>query len=193
MSILQAWEEEDEEMFESPGVYQLYMSGDVQMQIRTPKPSICMLWNGNKIKTFDGVTYSHELFCSHVLVQDYKEGSFNVILRSCPYDSVQPCPHALEIFLQNEQFTFENDNGEVKMFTTKKKFPIPVQISGLKVTRSGLDVRILLESIPLTITWDSKVMYINFCCHFHANIEFTNNECLKKGRLSGGEVAQAFH
>lgn len=180
-------------MFESPGVYQLYMSGDVQMQIRTPKPSICMLWNGNKIKTFDGVTYSHELFCSHVLVQHYKEGSFNVILRSCPYDSVQPCPHALEIFLQNEQFTFENDNGEVKMFTTKKKFPIPVQISGLKVTRSGLDVRILLESIPLTITWDSKVMYINFCCHFHANIEFTNNECLKKGRLSGGEVAQAFH
>ncbi|KAL7040824.1 hypothetical protein ACKWTF_000531 [Chironomus riparius] len=150
-----SWEE-DEEMFETPGVYQLYMSGDVEMQIRTPKPSICMLWNGNKIKTFDGVTYSHELFCSHVLVQDFKDGSFNVILRSCPYDSVQPCPHALEIFLQNEQFTFENDNGEVKMFTTKKEFPIPVQISGLKVTRSGLDVRILLESIPLTITWDSK-------------------------------------
>jgi integrin beta 3 len=96
-----------------------------------------------------------------VLVQDYKDGTFNVILRSCPYDSAQPCPHALEVFLQNEQFTFENVGGEVKMFTTKKEIPIPVQIAGLKVTRSGLDVRIVLEAIPLTITWDTKVMYFS--------------------------------
>lgn len=126
----------------------------------TPKPSVCITWNGNKIKTFDGVTYSHELICSHVLVQDFIDGTFNVILRSCPYDSVQPCPHALELFLQNEQFTFESvGGGQVKMFTTKKEIPIPVQIASLKVTRSGLDVRIVLEAIPLTITWDTKVMY----------------------------------
>lgn len=139
------------------------MTQDLEVTQRTPKPSICIAWNGNKIKTFDGVTYSHELVCSHVLVQDYIDGTFNVILRSCPYESVQPCPHALEVFLQAEQFTFENaGSGQVKMFTTKKEIPIPVQIGGLKVTRSGMDVRIVLESIPLTITWDTKVMYTTF-------------------------------
>lgn len=153
---------DEEEFFETPDVYQLYsLSQGAEVTYRTPKPSVCITWNGNKIKTFDGVTYNHELICSHVLVQDYKDGTFNVILRSCPYDSTQPCPHALEVFLQNEQFTFENVGGEVKMFTTKKEIPIPVQIAGLKVTRSGLDVRILLEAIPLTITWDTKVMYFS--------------------------------
>lgn len=155
----QIFEEEDEHFFETPGVYSMYMSQDLEIKHRAPKPAICMLWNGNKIKTFDGVTFTHELFCSHVLVQDYRDGTFNVILRSCPYGSTQPCPHALEIFIQTEQFTFENVNGQVKMFTTKKEFPIPVQISGLKVTRSGLDVRIVVESIQLTIIWDTKVMY----------------------------------
>lgn len=154
----QTFEEEDEEFFETPGVYSLYMSQDLEIKHRTPQPSICMLWNGNKVKTFDGVTYTHELFCSHVLLQDYRDGTFNVILRSCPYESIQPCPHALDIFMQAEQFSFENVNGQVKMFTTKKEFPIPVQISGLKVTRSGLDVRIVVDSIQLTITWDTKVM-----------------------------------
>lgn len=118
-----------------------------------------MAWNGNKIKTFDGVTYSHDLVCSHTLLQDYIDGTFNIILRACPYESIQPCPHALEVFIQNEQFTFENVGGQIKMFTTKKEIPIPVQMTGLKVTRSGIDVRIVLEQIPITITWDSKVMY----------------------------------
>lgn len=137
------------------------MSQGASVTYQTPKPSVCITWNGNKIKTFDGVTYSHELICTHVLVQDFIDGTFNVFLRSCPYDSTQPCPHALEVFIQNEQFTFENvgGSGQVKMFTTKKEIPIPVQIAGLKVTRSGMDVRIVLEAIPLTITWDTNVMY----------------------------------
>lgn len=135
------------------------MIQDLEVTYKTPKPSVCMTWNGNKIKTFDGVTYSHELICSHTMVQDIVDGTFSIILRSCPYESIQPCPHALEIFMQNEQFTFESDGGRVKMFTTKKEIPIPVAMTGLKVTRSGMDVRIVLEQIPITITWDSKVMY----------------------------------
>lgn len=154
--------DEDEEFFEAPGVYSLYMIQDLEITYKTPKPSLCMTWNGNKIKTFDGVTYSHELICSHTMVQDITDGTFSVILRACPYGATQPCPHSLEVFLQNEQFTFENTGGQVKMFTTKKEIPIPVQhLTGLKVTRSGMDVRIVLEQIPITITWDSKVMYFS--------------------------------
>lgn len=152
--------DEDEEFFEAPGVYSLYITQDLEVTFRTPKPAVCMTWNGNKMKTFDGVTYSHDLICSHTLLQDYVDGTFNIILRACPFDSVQPCPHALEVFMQSEQYTFEDGGGgEVKMFAAKKTFPIPVQMPGLKVTRSGTDVRIVLEQIPITITWDSKVMY----------------------------------
>lgn len=154
--------DEDEEFFEAPGVYSLYMTQDLEVTYKTPKPSVCMTWNGNKLKTFDGVSYSHELVCSHTLVQDFVDGTFNIILRACPYGSTQPCPHALEVFIQSEQFTFENVAGRVTMFTTKKEIPIPVQMTGLKVTRSGMDVRIVLEQIPITITWDSKVMYFLF-------------------------------
>lgn len=135
------------------------MVQEMDVTYKTPKPSVCMTWNGNKIKTFDGVTYSHELFCSHTMVQDIVDGTFSVILRSCPSESLQPCPHALEVFMQNEQYTFEMVSGEVKMFTTKREMPIPVIMTGLKVTRSGTDVRIVLEQIPITITWDSNVMY----------------------------------
>lgn len=129
------------------------------MTDRTPKPSVCMTWNGNKIKTFDGVIYSHELICSHTLVQDIVDGTFSIVLRSCPVDAIQPCPHALEVFMQNDQFTFEIDSGRVKMYTTSREIPIPVQMTGLKVTRSGTDVRIVLEQIPITIIWDSKVIF----------------------------------
>lgn len=149
-------EVEDEEFFEAPGVFSLYIQ-QPGIAYRTPKPSTCLTWNGNKIKTFDGVSYSHELACSHTMVQDTFDGSFSIILRACPADSVQPCPHALEIFSQSEQYTFENADGRVRMFTTKKEIPIPVQMAGLRVSVSGLDVRIMLDQIPITVTWDSQV------------------------------------
>lgn len=148
--------DEDEEFFEAPGVYSMYMIQDLEVTYKTPKPSVCMTWNGKKFKTFDGVAYSHELICSHTLVQDLVDGTFSVIVRACPYDSGNNCPYALEIFIQNEQFTFEKVDGIVKMFTTKKEIPIPVQMTGLKVTRSGTDLRIVLEQIPLVIVWDSN-------------------------------------
>jgi von Willebrand factor len=149
--------DEDEEFFEAPGVYSLYTSEDLEVTYKIPRPKTCMTWNGNKIKTFDGVQFTHELICSHTLVQDI-DGTFSIILRACPYESIQPCAHALEIFTQSERFTFEKSvDGRVKMFTTKKEIPIPVQMTGLRVTLSGLDVRVLLEQIPITITWNSEV------------------------------------
>lgn len=90
------------------------------------------------------------------MVSDKIDGSFNVILRACPHGSSEPCPHALEIFLQNDQYTLENKGGVIKFLTPTKQIPIPVQMTGLKVSRSGMDIRIRLESVPLTILWDTK-------------------------------------
>lgn len=111
-----AYYEEEEEMedeyenMEIPGIYSLYLSNDVNFKIRTPKPAICMTWNGNKVKTFDGLMYDSNLYCSHILVQDYVDGSFSVILRSCPFDAdALLCSNALEIFLQDLRYTFDID------------------------------------------------------------------------------------
>lgn len=120
------YEEEEEEEYEDefenmeiPGIYSLYLSNDVNYKIRTPKPAICMTWNGNKVKTFDGIMYDSNLYCSHVLVQDYVDGSFSVILRSCPFEADVSCSNALEIFLQDMRYTFDNDG---KNFASKTHF-----------------------------------------------------------------------
>lgn len=87
--------------------------------------------------------------------------------------------------MQNEQFTFENIGGRVTMFTTKKEIPIPVQMTGLKVTRSGMDVRIVLEQIPITITWDSRVIYFFFPFNLskqHSTVLFLSDFLWQKGR-----------
>lgn len=104
--------EDEEENMEIPGIYSLYLSNDVNFKIRTPKPAICMTWNGNKIKTFDGLMYDSNLYCSHTLVQDFVDGSFSVILRSCPFDAEIVCSNGLEIFVQDLRYTFDN-NGRL--------------------------------------------------------------------------------
>lgn len=101
-------EYEDMEDVQMPGVYSMYMTNDLDVTYRTPKPAICMTWNGNKVKTFDGLTYTSSMYCSHTLVQDYLDGSFSIILRTCPYGSNDSeCSYALEIFLQSLRYTFD--------------------------------------------------------------------------------------
>lgn len=101
-------ESEDVEDVQMPGVYSMYMTNDLDITYRTPKPAVCMTWNGNKVKTFDGLTYTSSLYCSHTLVQDYLDGSFSIILRSCPYGTDESeCSYALEIFLQSLRYTFD--------------------------------------------------------------------------------------
>lgn len=169
--------EDDYENMEIPGIYSLYLSNDVNFKIRTPKPAICMTWNGNKVKTFDGLMYDSNLYCSHVLVQDYVDGSFSVILRSCPFDAEIFCSSALEIFLQDLRYTFDNEgkflehktesenyvikmisDGNIRLFTTKKQLPIPSQFPGMRVTLNGHKLNIILEAIGLTIHWDGQKM-----------------------------------
>jgi hypothetical protein len=100
---------------------------------------------------------SIDLFCTQTLVQDIN-GEFAIFLRACPYDAVQPCAHALEVFVQNEQFTFEKRNNRVSFTSPKKAYPIPVQLSGIKVTRSGNNIVISLDAWDTVITWDTYVM-----------------------------------
>lgn len=108
------YEYEDGESDESSGqtlvagTYSLYLAGNVTIRHRVPKPATCVTWNGNKAKTFDGLLYTRNLYCSHTLVQDSIDGTFSVQLRSCPNGAPQPCPHAIDILMLNTKYSLEN-------------------------------------------------------------------------------------
>lgn len=93
------------------GVYSLYISSGLTVKHRIPKSATCTTWNGNKVKTFDGLIYSHNLRCSHTLVQDKIDGSFGVVLKACSSSQTsQPCPHSLEIIISNTKYILSSSS-----------------------------------------------------------------------------------
>lgn len=90
------------------GVQSLYISNGLMVKHRVPKPATCTTWNGNKIKTFDGLIFTPNLYCSHTLVKDRVDGTFGIFLIACPSNRQQPCPHALEIMLSNDKYLLES-------------------------------------------------------------------------------------
>lgn len=92
------------------GVQMLYISSDLTVTHRVPKPATCTTWNGNKIKTFDGLIFTPNLYCTHTLVKDRVDGTFGVFLVACPSNRPQPCPHALEILMSNNRYVLENQS-----------------------------------------------------------------------------------
>lgn len=139
----------------TPGIYSMYILSEVDMTQRQPKKGVCMTWNGNKVKTFDGLIYTSSLYCSHTLFHDKIDGVFSVIMRNCPYGDVK-CNVALVVYLSNIKYTFENDKGVMKFYTIKAQLPIPSQMPGIRVSLVGSDLKIELEQIQSTITWDSN-------------------------------------
>lgn len=96
------------------GVHSLYISENVTVKHRIPKPAVCHTWNGNKVKTFDGLIYKRNLYCSHVLITDRKDGTFTINLRACPRGSKQPCLHAIDITMLGTKYSFENIGRSTK-------------------------------------------------------------------------------
>lgn len=90
------------------GVQSLYISSGLTVKHRVPKPATCTTWNGNKVKTFDGLIYNHNLYCSHTLLQDRIDGTFGVVLRACSSSHKEPCSHALDIMISNTKYKLEN-------------------------------------------------------------------------------------
>lgn len=90
------------------GVQSLYISSGLVVTHRVPKPATCTTWNGNKVKTFDGLIYNHNLYCSHTLLQDRIDGSFSVVLRACSSSYKEPCSHAIDIMISNVKYKLEN-------------------------------------------------------------------------------------
>lgn len=140
------------------GVYSLYVTNDLSIKHRVPKAATCTTWNGNKFKTFDGLIYSHDLRCSHTLVQDKIEGSFSVGLRVCGAETDGHCSHLIKILMSNTEYIIKNMNHSVVLFKGDKEMAIPVQIMGLRITKIGLNHKINLELIGLTIIWDGQRM-----------------------------------
>lgn len=120
-----------------------------------------MTWNGNKVKTFDGLSYAHPLQCSYTLVQDSVLGSYSIVLRGCPQERDQiECSVALQMYIGDEIYTIERrkTDGTMCLFTTKKELPLPMQMLGIRANIVGNHVKVHLEVIGLTIIWDMEQM-----------------------------------
>lgn len=151
-------ENTDYSQVQFPGIYSHYLEQDADILYKQPKPAMCTTWNGQKVKTFDGLTYRTPLHCSQTLLQDRVDGSLSIILRACPPGSIEPCPHALVIFIQNLKYTLSNVNGHVALFSADKELPIPAQLAGLRVTMVGNVVKVLIEPMQVTVLWNTQKM-----------------------------------
>ncbi|XP_037934058.1 hemocytin isoform X2 [Teleopsis dalmanni] len=144
-----------EENLVSSSSYSLYTTGDVNVVIdRAPKPAICTTWGGINIKTFDGLVFKAPLSCSHTLVMDSVDATFDVTLKACPYGSGYGCAHTLKINWQSVQYILESINGTLKLSTRTNVLPIPVQVVGMKVLPVAEHIQIHLESVGVKIDWD---------------------------------------
>uniref|UniRef100_A0A1I8MML0 Hemocytin n=2 Tax=Musca domestica TaxID=7370 RepID=A0A1I8MML0_MUSDO len=138
-----------------PSSYSLYESGDINVMIdRTPKAAFCTTWGGINMKTFDGLVFKAPLSCSHTLINDKQDATFDITLKGCPYGSGYGCSHILVVYWQSILYTFKNLNGTVVLETPTKRLPIPVQVMGMKVVPVAQHLQIDLESIGLKIDWD---------------------------------------
>lgn len=90
------------------GVESMYLSSDLTIKHRVPKAATCITWNGNKIKTFDGLVFNANMRCSHTLVKDRLDGTFSIVLRACANNKAEPCPHSIEIMMSNTKYIIEN-------------------------------------------------------------------------------------
>ncbi|XP_067647324.1 hemocytin isoform X2 [Eurosta solidaginis] len=139
----------------SPSRFTLYMDRDVNVMIdRAPKPALCTTWGGINMKTFDGLVFKAPLSCSHTLINDKVDATFDITIKECPYGSGYGCAHALKIFWQSIPYTLDNINGSVHLSTPDKELPIPVQVMGMKIIPVAQHLQIQLESVGLQIDWD---------------------------------------
>uniref|UniRef100_A0A1I8Q8K8 Hemocytin n=1 Tax=Stomoxys calcitrans TaxID=35570 RepID=A0A1I8Q8K8_STOCA len=144
-----------EETHVTPSSYSLYESEDINVMIdRTPKAAFCTSWGGINMKTFDGLVFKAPLSCSHTLITDKVDATFDITLKGCPFGSGYGCSHTIIVYWQSVLYTFKNLNGTVVLETPTKKLPIPVQVMGMKVVPVAQQIQIDLESIGLKIDWD---------------------------------------
>jgi integrin beta 3 len=149
-------EEEDVDYVEIDGIYG--MGSDFVISSAKPKPMMCTTWNGNKIKTFDGLMYNAPLFCSHTLLQDRISGIYSVILKSCPSDAPETCSPSIIVLINGEKYSITKDQKVVVVVAKNKTMNLPVQITGFRVIKTSNGVRISLDTIQLKIVWDTRKM-----------------------------------
>lgn len=131
------------------GMYALYvvMGGSQVVNTRTAKGATCQTWNGNKVKTFDGLVYSAQLQCSHTLVQDIVDGSFSVIFRAS----------AIDILVDNAVFSFTAVENGVQARMGDRELRFPIQRTELRARLIGRRrLLVQLDSSGLKLEWDMK-------------------------------------
>lgn len=124
------------------GSYSLYQTSEVDVVIdKTPRPALCTTWGGLNMKTFDGLVFKYvktninsivfltycsfraPLSCSHTLITDKVSGTFDIILKACPFGSGYGCAHTLKVLWQSVLYTFENLSKSLYFESSERLIP----------------------------------------------------------------------
>ncbi|KAG6461849.1 hypothetical protein O3G_MSEX012891 [Manduca sexta] len=153
----------------------------VIVQDLTPKGGTCMTWAGVHYKTFDGVIYSFESPCQHVLVQDSKEHKFKIAVKHGDCKTPVNCPSELTIYLEDKPYILAvGEDGSVVFRTTRRLIPIPASLPGIRVAMPSDYIQVNLDNMGVTIKWD-----MNNIVMIEGTVVLWNNTEGLCGRLDG--------
>ncbi|XP_075969965.1 hemolectin isoform X2 [Anticarsia gemmatalis] len=133
----------------------------VVVQDFTPKGGTCLSWAGVHYKTFDGVIYSFQSPCQHVLVRDAKEHKYSVEVKHGDCSNKTYCPSELTIYLEEKFFVLAvGEDGSVVFRNTRRLIPIPAALPGIRVSMPSDQVVVNLDSVGVTLKWDTNNMIL---------------------------------
>lgn len=141
---------------------------------KLPEPGICITWQGTHYKTFDGKIFSFDSKCAYTLVQDSVDNTFSVTVQTDPNCSQNPltCSRIIRIYFDKKEYILQRLGGVPVFGNSKKRFPIPGQLPGLRVEMSAHFIIVSLDAVGSKIKWDGqvykKLKYIFFTIFFKA-------------------------
>lgn len=136
-------------------------TGDNQViKPKLPEPKVCFTWGGVHYKTFDGKIVSFESECTHILVQDVRDGTFTIATSNSPgCKTGGSCFRIVKIFVQGRQYVLsQNDDGLPEFRSARKTLPVPSRLAGLHVVMTGQFLVVSLDLIGATVKWDGAML-----------------------------------
>uniref|UniRef100_A0A8D8ZF36 Hemocytin n=1 Tax=Cacopsylla melanoneura TaxID=428564 RepID=A0A8D8ZF36_9HEMI len=129
------------------------------VEIRSPAPSTCFIWNKRHVRTFDGVLYSFNkgLSCAYTLL---KTDSLSIVADFDSPDSCAgvACVKQLTIYVGETKYKLGLDDlGQGVLSLKGKVISIPSQLDVLKVESSpDNNILVTLSSTGVTLLWNAQ-------------------------------------
>lgn len=116
----------------------------------------CVTWGQYHYRTFDGRIYSVNGPCTYLLAKDCSGESFNIHINPNPEcgENTQ-CSRRISIFIGDEEYHIEEENGEVVVKLGEEIVDIPGKAGELELQRAS-HYLLVTSSLGFRLKWDGK-------------------------------------